>query len=262
MESIFCACGCGQSFTPIDARGRPRKFVAGHHKRMPEFRAWKGKRLIAPSDPCACGCGQVPKYPGAKFCHGHHLRVQEYKRKITEHPDRICEHCEQPFQPKKRGTWKTARFCSRQCFIQFQLVGQIVEAKKAGLYRNCPECGKEFIVAESLVAQSPNSGVYCSLKCLRKRRTDLYRQGIGGAEQIRLQTLKDRGAKCESCGYDRIPAVLVVHHLKGKGTSGHSSNLRVLCPTCHAEHHVALGNRQLPPTFRRLPKGYNQASPP
>jgi hypothetical protein len=33
---------------------------------------------------CLCGCGNTPKTPGARFCHGHSSKLPEYKAMISE----------------------------------------------------------------------------------------------------------------------------------------------------------------------------------
>jgi hypothetical protein len=34
---LFCKCGCGKEIPESDSRGRPRRFVAGHHNKVREY---------------------------------------------------------------------------------------------------------------------------------------------------------------------------------------------------------------------------------
>jgi len=95
---------------------------------------------------------------------------------------------------------------------------------------------------------------FCSIACRRDYYTHQRREfGTGDWGKMREQIKADRSAQCEACGYKRHPEVLVVHHLNGAGTArnnNHPANLKILCPTCHAEHHLALSQRHLGPSFR------------
>ena len=55
---------------------------------------------------------------------------------------------------------------------------------------------------------------------------------------------------CSKCGYDKHPKILVVHHKDGDRKNGKLTNLEILCPNCHAEAHLAMGNTRLGPTAR------------
>ena len=49
--------------------------------------------------------------------------------------------------------------------------------------------------------------------------------------------LREVAKRCETCGYDKLLAVLQVHHRDHNHHNNAPENLAVLCPTCHAEHH-------------------------
>jgi hypothetical protein len=69
-----CACGCG---TVIDVKpvhytvGLPR-FIHGHNTVVTH-----AKPPVV-NDPCACGCGGIPRTAGRRYCHGHASKGRDY----------------------------------------------------------------------------------------------------------------------------------------------------------------------------------------
>ena len=49
------------------------------------------------------------------------------------------------------------------------------------------------------------------------------------------------GMRCEICGFDSIPEILVVHHKDGDHTNDLLSNQMVVCPNCHYTLHLSNG---------------------
>ena len=43
MNKISCACGCGNLISPMDKKGRPRKFISGHNSKLVAPRGMLGK---------------------------------------------------------------------------------------------------------------------------------------------------------------------------------------------------------------------------
>jgi 5-methylcytosine-specific restriction endonuclease McrA len=64
-----------------------------------------------------------------------------------------------------------------------------------------------------------------------------YRK-LDGMRAIRKHLIETVG-QCQDCGYNKIPEILNAHHVnhRAKGGNNDTTNLRVLCPTCHAENH-------------------------
>ena len=52
----------------------------------------------------------------------------------------------------------------------------------------------------------------------------------------RKRIIKQRGHKCESCGY---PGYIELHHVLevGNGGTNNDDNLKMLCEKCHADAH-------------------------
>jgi 5-methylcytosine-specific restriction endonuclease McrA len=43
--------------------------------------------------------------------------------------------------------------------------------------------------------------------------------------------------KCNHCGWNEVPGVLVTHHIDRNRSNGNIDNLEILCPTCHMVEH-------------------------
>lgn len=58
----------------------------------------------------------------------------------------------------------------------------------------------------------------------------------------RNELLKKAKHKCQSCGWNKDPNVLVIHHKIPQAVGGTSedNNLVVLCPNCHALAHARI----------------------
>lgn len=59
---------------------------------------------------CSCGCGEYAR-AGRKWATGHTGRKVA---PLEIRASRLCEHCEQPFTPKRTGV-RGQRFCGRPC---------------------------------------------------------------------------------------------------------------------------------------------------
>ena len=58
-----------------------------------------------------------------------------------------------------------------------------------------------------------------------------------GSFSYRDRAFRELPQKCNRCGYDKVPGVLEVHHIDQDRDNNSVSNLEILCPTCHEEHH-------------------------
>lgn len=112
----------------------------------------------------------------------------------------------------------------------------------------CEVCGTEFERYYSQVSRD-GWGRFCSVSCQRKGTAEQrkrfgpdHAKWNGGSGTYRERALRERGRRCEQCGYDKYERLLWVHHLNLKSRSeqdDHSiENLRVLCIRCHLEKHI------------------------
>jgi hypothetical protein len=58
------------------------------------------------------------------------------------------------------------------------------------------------------------------------------------ASKYRNTALSLKEPKCERCGYNKYPEILVVHHTDRNRKNGAKENLELLCPNCHEEEHL------------------------
>lgn len=104
-------------------------------------------------------------------------------------------------------------------------------------------------------------GRYCSNNCQVENQYRAYidawlqglRDGMRGkiniSRHVRRFVLERAHYRCEECGWDeRHPAddscLLQVDHRDGNHRNNHESNLRALCPNCHAKTHTYCGRNR------------------
>ncbi len=58
------------------------------------------------------------------------------------------------------------------------------------------------------------------------------------ASKYRATALSVKEQKCERCGYNKHPEILIVHHIDRNRKNGVKENLELLCPNCHEEEHL------------------------
>ena len=155
---------------------------------------------------------------------------------------RECETCSKEFFAELKYIARGhAKFCSRSCASK-----QPRESKNLNV--ECSFCNKQFHKSPSKIKQS-KSGLFF---CCRSHKDAAQR--LGGIEEIqpphygtsngkagyRRAALNHYPSQCNRCGYDKFAQALVVHHIDHDRDNNDLSNLEVLCPTCHWEHHLGL----------------------
>ncbi len=100
---------------------------------------------------------------------------------------------------------------------------------------------------------------YCGNTCIAEdRRAEWYQSWLDGTHNavgdngyklavVRQLLIKLRGARCEICGWDKINPTsghcpIEMDHINGDKMNNFITNLRLLCPNCHA----------MTPTYRYL----------
>ena len=118
--------------------------------------------------------------------------------------------------------------------------------------KTCPCCGK--------IGRRRSD--FCSQTCVAKVKRDFKIQewlkgnhnGMRGktatVNWIKWYLIKERGEKCEICGWNKINpqtgnTPIELEHKNGDFTNNDISNLQLLCPNCHS----------LTPTYKSLNKG-------
>lgn len=101
--------------------------------------------------------------------------------------------------------------------------------------KTCKMCGSAYIGAKKT----------CSRACANKSRTGIRYTKEGSFDKayrgslLKERVASTRGGVCERCDFSNY-AVLQIHHKKErhKGGTDRINNLELLCPNCHATHHL------------------------
>ena len=152
-----------------------------------------------------------------------------------------CLQCHVDFKPIYQSK---GMFCSRPCSSMYRKeTGIEYKGKNSRVRRMCEYCGSSLI--------KKNASRYCSMSCSAKGRNariiEEWRDGSrdGGSEwgilsqTIRNYLIKERGEKCEICGWNQVhPSTgkvpITIDHIDGDSSNHKESNLRILCPNCHS----------------------------
>lgn len=153
--------------------------------------------------------------------------ARTYVKRMCENPE-----CRKEFEalPKdvRKGRYKA---CSLACKGKLQ-------RKKANTA--CYSCG-----ASIRRTRTTKSGLFfCGRTCKEKAQQiggplalPHYRKG---RHSYRSKAKKELGlTACNRCGYNKVTAILQVHHKDRDRDNNTKENLEVLCPNCHYEDHFA-----------------------
>lgn len=148
--------------------------------------------------------------------------TEKYIRK----PNTRCLVCDKEIyrRPSEIKSNNGRFFCSANCY-------GIIQRKEVP----CTVCGK-------LILSGLNKKT-CSRKCANINRAGIkYKIGrpkdkVKSQKIIKLKLLKERGLKCERCGYAKHE-ILQIHHRDRNRNNNDLSNLELICPNCHFEEHL------------------------
>ena len=97
---------------------------------------------------------------------------------------------------------------------------------------SCEICGVEIYRRPSVRKRSKH--FFC---CIEHRNLFFTKPDKVYSTWYRTLAFRNYPHECNRCGYDRIPEILVVHHLDHDRKNLQLENLEILCPTCHDEYH-------------------------
>jgi len=99
----------------------------------------------------------------------------------------------------------------------------------------CKICEKSYVGAKNTCSHSCANKARTGITYTREGRFDkAYQGGL-----LKEKVAHERGGACERCSNNNYTILQVHHkHERHKGGSDHISNLELLCPNCHATHHL------------------------
>lgn len=149
--------------------------------------------------------------------------VEVYTRKANSQ----CAICQKEIyrRPFELENNNGVVYCSSKCFG--------ISCRKE---EPCPVCNKLILAGKNKKT--------CCRACSNKGRTGItYKNRFGPHKdkvkhyrEQKTRLLKERGKKCERCGY-AVYQILQVHHQDRDRNHNDLDNLELLCPNCHAKEH-------------------------
>jgi len=153
-----------------------------------------------------------------------------------------CANCRAVFEAAlrehKRGN---GRFCSMHC----NAVNAARSRVRPSVIVRCATCDAELRRPPSRVRNARSPVFFCSKSCKTRfqwtteRRPHHYTTGI---PTYRERALAAYPARCSRCGWERLPAILEVHHRDRDRENNAVDNLEILCRNCHGEEHYRHGD--------------------
>ena len=187
---------------------------------------------------CSLACGAKHQ---SKVHPVRESNVTEY----NTHPN-VCKSCGKNLPYEKRRN----NYCNQSCSAAANNRHRNAVITKT--VHTCLSCGCEF--------EGASDRKYCSSVCSTNHRQKLIFDRIVSGDMTlderhyRKYLIISRGCKCEECGWDKVnpktgKCPIQMDHVDGNAENHSISNLRLLCPNCHA----------LTPTFGNLNKGRGRA---
>lgn len=151
-------------------------------------------------------------------------KQQERIEKYMSNPS-VCKNCDKILVYEKRRS----KFCSKSCSASFNNAKKTKYLKKEIVIIECLSCG----------SMTTNSK-YCNNICQQNYQWELSKSEVSKLSHGSLKKLliETHGHKCQICNLDswmnqKIP--IEMDHIDGINENNDLSNLRLLCPNCHAQ---------------------------
>lgn len=149
--------------------------------------------------------------------------TEQYKR----NPNTKCSICNKPIyrRPVELKKNNGRVFCGMACYG--------LSCRKEN---PCIICGKPILAGLNKKT--------CSRSCANKHRSGIQykinrpHDKVVAERSLKIRLIKERGKKCERCGFDKFE-ILQTHHKDKNKHNNDLNNLELICPNCHfAEHYL------------------------
>ncbi len=143
---------------------------------------------------------------------------------MQRNPNCVCVVCQTKMYRRPVQIAAGNVYCSLQCSGKHQRVK-----------KDCKICGDSYF----------GNKATCSRSCANKARTGIsytkenkFNNAYRGS-LLKEKVAEQRGGICERCQENNY-AILQIHHKieRYKGGTDDVTNLELLCPNCHASHHL------------------------
>ena len=117
------------------------------------------------------------------------------------------------------------KFCNQSCSASYNNQGVTRHIRRS---RYC-SCGNPKVLQNKYCADCIEKHVYNKVTSLEHAKNDKIRKRI---------ILEQRGNRCEVCGLDTWlgkPIPIELDHIDGDADNNSETNLRLICPNCHAQ---------------------------
>jgi uncharacterized CHY-type Zn-finger protein len=183
------------------------------------------------------------KHHTAEYMNEIQLQVHSFEQKQKDYnlEPLLCQNCNSPLAYKQRVN----KYCSHACSASFNNKLRAADpirtypSARTGEHitetKSCPEC--------NVVFTAPKSKKFCSKVC---SATSVSTRAFIASElralsyrpSQRRYLMKTRGHQCEVCSiteWNDLPTPLELDHIDGNASNNIRTNLRLICPNCHAQ---------------------------
>ena len=146
--------------------------------------------------------------------------------------DKTCKHCRNVFEIQYKE--RNRKFCSLSCSASHNNRGVAHNKKRLPKSRICKHCKEEFAVD-----QCNKANQFCPA-CIEER---VYNKQLDFDAALtdrsrRKCLVRKNGHQCSICKLTEWignPIPLELDHIDGNHTNNKRSNVRLICPNCHAQ---------------------------
>ncbi len=139
-------------------------------------------------------------------------------------PNTLCALCKKQIYRRPLEIASGRVYCSLKCCGVSQRNEHV-----------CRMCGTKYIGTKRT----------CSRACANAARAGIKYTGMNASNRatrsvlLKTKVAQKRGGACERCG-EKNYAILQIHHVleRHRGGTDKISNLKLLCPNCHATQHL------------------------